>query len=69
MSATAQHMMRGEMVTSKPDFCEQCERELVVGDKVAFAPSATPGRYRYWHQECFDRCVTPFKDWPKSVSK
>ncbi len=69
MSATAHPMNRGEMVLSKPDFCEQCEREIVAGDRVAFAPSKEPGCYRYWHEVCFDRSVTPFMDWPKSAAK
>lgn len=70
MSATSHPMNRGEMVTDSPDhLCEQCDRQLVAGDKVAFAPSKTPGRSRYWHQECFDKSVVPFADWPKSDRK
>lgn len=69
MSATAHAPNRGEMVLSGPDFCEQCQKELVAGDRVAFAPSKTPGCYRYWHEECFDRSVTPFKDWPTAAHK
>lgn len=70
MSATAYPMNRGEMVfASEADACEQCERKLAAGDRVAFAPSREPGRYRYWHEECFDRSVTPFKDWPKTSTR
>ena len=65
MSATAHPTNRGEMVLSAPDYCEECKCALAAGDRVAFSPSKTAGIYRYWHEECFDRSVTPLKDWPK----
>lgn len=65
MSATSHATNRGEMVASRPDYCERCEREIAVGDRIAFAPSKEPGRYRYWHEECFEAGCTPIKDWPK----
>ena len=69
MSATHVPPNRGEMVMSRPDFCEQCGDEIAAGDRMAFAPSKTPGRYRYWHEKCFDANLTPLKDWPKSTAK
>lgn len=48
---------------SGPVQCADCRKFLQAGDRITY----TLDMRRMWHTKCFEKNLTPFKDWPKTA--
>lgn len=57
----------GTMRLSSPTgarICEDCGAAIKVGDEITF----TTDMDRWWHTNCFNAHLTPFRKWPRRAA-